>query len=135
MTRRSAKPRSIAFQLIVLFTLSAALLMACGLGVFYSIVVRHALAEDNAVLTDKMVALSTDLRENGPEAFARELRLHPAGEHTPYSIRMLDSQGRIVAETPGIDRLIPTQIFPTARALGEAVRNRHDYRTAAQLFS
>src|SRR5439155_19858023 len=135
MTRRSAKPRSIAFQLILLFTLAAALLLACGLAIFYSIVVRHALAEDNAVLTDKMVALSTDLRENGPEAFARELRVHPAGEHTPYSIRMLDSQGRIVAETPGMDRLIPIQIFPTAREPTAALRNRHDYRTAAKLFS
>ena len=135
MTRQAAKPRSIAFQLILLFTLAAALLLACGLGIFYSIVVRHALAEDNAVLTDKMFAVSADLRENGPEAFAGELRSHPAGEHTPYSIRMLDSQGRIVAETPGMDRLIPTQIFPTAREPEEAVRNRHDYRSAAKLFS
>src|SRR5262249_34731899 len=52
-----------------------------------------------------------------------------------YSIRMLDSQGRIVAETPGMDRLIPTKIFPTAREPREALRNRHDYRTAAKLFS
>ena len=118
MTRQSAKPRSIAFQLILLFTLAAGLLLACGLGIFYSIVVRHALAEDNAVLTDKMFALSSDLRENGPEAVARELRSHPAGEHTPYSIRMLDSEGRIVAETPGMDQSIPTQIFPTARRIG-----------------
>jgi two-component system, OmpR family, heavy metal sensor histidine kinase CusS len=135
MTRQAAKPRSIAFQLIVLFTLAAALLLACGLGIFYSIVVRHALAEDNAVLTDKMLALSTDLRENGPEAFAGELRAHPAGEHTPYSIRMLDSQGRTVAETPGMDRLTPTQIFPTAREPEDALRNRQDYRIAAKLFS
>ncbi len=42
------KPRSIAFQLILLFTLAAALLLASGLGIFYSIVVRHASAEDNA---------------------------------------------------------------------------------------
>ena len=70
MTREAAKPRSIAFQLILLFTLAAALLMACGLGIFYSIVVRHAFAEDNEVLADKLSAVSTDLRENGPEAFA-----------------------------------------------------------------
>jgi two-component system, OmpR family, heavy metal sensor histidine kinase CusS len=129
------KPRSIAFQLILFFTLAAALLLACGLGIFYSIVVRHALAEDNAVLADKMFALSADLRENGPEAFAGELRTHPTREHTPYSIRMLDSQGRIVAETPGMDRLIPTQIFPTAREPREALGDRHNHRAAAKLFS
>src|SRR5437763_6658495 len=129
------KPRSVAFQLILLFTLAAALLLACGLGVFYSIVVRHAFAEDNAVLADKMSALSADLRENGPEAFGEEVTAHRAGQHTPYWIRILDSQRRTVAETPGMDRLIPIQIFPAAREPAEALRGRNDYRTAAKLFS
>ena len=128
-------PRSIALQLILLFTLAAALLLAGGLGIFYSIVVHHAFAEDNAVLADKMSALSADLRENGPDVFAEELAAQRAAVHAPYSIRMLDPQGRIVAETAGMDRLIPTQIFPTAREPTEALRNRHDYRTAAKLFS
>src|SRR6266550_6047358 len=86
------KPRSIAFQLILLFTLAAALLLACGLGVFYSIVVRHAFAEDNAVLADKMSALSADLDENGAKAFAEELTAHRISEHTAYWIRMLNAE-------------------------------------------
>src|SRR5579884_670207 len=45
-----SKPRSIASQLILLFTLAAVLLVAFGLGIFYWLVVRHAFAEDNAVL-------------------------------------------------------------------------------------
>ena len=129
------RPRSIAFQLILLFTLAAALLLACGLGVFYSIVVRHAFAEDNAVLADKMFALSADLRENGPEVFGEEVTAHRAGQHTPYWIRILDSQGRAVAQTPEMDRLIPTQFFPVAREPVEAIRTRKDYRTAGKLFS
>jgi two-component system, OmpR family, heavy metal sensor histidine kinase CusS len=135
MTAQAAKPRSIAFQLILLFTLAAALLLASGLGIFYSIVVRHAFAEDNAVLADKLSAVNTDLRENGPDVFAEELAAHRVGEHTPYSIRMLDSQGRIVAETPGMDRLLPTQIFPAARELALALRTRKDYHGAAKQFS
>ncbi len=129
------KPRSIAFQLILLFTLAAALLLASGLGIFYSIVVRHASAEDNAVLADKLSAISTDLRENGPEMFAEELANVRAGGHTPYWIRMLDANGRTVAETLGMDRLIPAQTFPTARELSEALRNRTDYHGAAKQFS
>src|SRR6266700_561257 len=135
MFSRRTESRSIASQLIVLFTLAAALLLACGLGVFYSIVVRHAFAEDTAVLADKLSAVSTDLRENGPEVFAEELTAHRTGEHTPYWIRVLDSQRRTVAETPGMDRLIPIQIFPAAREPAEALNNRHDYRSAAKLFS
>ena len=129
------KPRSIAFQLILLFTLAAALLLAFGLGIFYSIVVRHASAEDNAVLADKLSAVSTDLRENGPEMFAEELANVRAEGHTPYWIRMLDANGRTVAETPGMDRLIPTQTFPSAREPSEALRNRTDYHDAAKQFS
>src|SRR6266699_6027475 len=94
MTREAARPRSIAFQLILLFTLAAALLLACGLGVFYSIVVRHAFAEDNAVLADKMSALSADLHENGAEAFAKELTARRVGEHPAYWIRMLNAEHR-----------------------------------------
>ena len=135
MFSKRPRPRSIATQLILLFTLAAALLLACGLGVFYSIVVRHAFAEDNAVLADKIFAVGTDLRENGPEVFAEELRANRAGGHTPYWIRMLDAKGRTLAETPGMDRLIPGQIFSTAGEPREALRNRHDYRTAAKLFS
>ena len=135
MTREAAKPRSIAFQLILLFTLAAALLLASGLGIFYSIVVRHASAEDNAVLADKLSAVSTDLRENGPEMFAEELAAVRAGGHTPYWTRMLDSNGRTVGETLGMDRLIPAQTFPTARELSEALRNRTDYYDAAKQFS
>src|SRR4029434_3354992 len=135
MTRHTGSPRSIAFQLIVLFTVAAALLLAFGLGIFYSIVVRHAFAEDNAVLADKMFAVSTDLRENGPEVFAEELTAHRAGEHTPYWIRILDAHGHTFAETSGMERLIPRDVFPTPREPSDAIRNRHDYRTAAKLFS
>ena len=65
MTASISKPRSIASQLILLFTLATVLLLVCGLGVFYSLVVRHAFAEDNAVLADKISALSADFHERG----------------------------------------------------------------------
>ena len=84
--------------------MAAGLLLACGLGIFYSIVVRHAVAEDNSVLADKMFALGTDLRENGPEILAEELTARRAGQHTPYWIRILDEQGRAIAETPQMDQ-------------------------------
>jgi two-component system heavy metal sensor histidine kinase CusS len=129
------KQRSIAFQLILLFTLAAGLLLACGLGIFYSIVVRHAFAEDNSVLADKMFALSTDLRENGPEMLAEEVTAHRAGQHTAYWIRILDSQGAVIAETPQMDRLVPPQIFPAGREPAEALRTRKDYPSSGKLFS
>ena len=135
MIGRMNKPRSIALQLILLFTLAAALLLACGLGVFYTIVIRHAFAEDNAVLADKMFAVSAALRENGPSALAAELTARHAGEHTTYWIRMLDPQGRTYAQTAGMDRLLPPQIFPPAQKSAATVGGPKNYRTGSKVFS
>lgn len=135
MFSKRTRPRSIASQLILLFTLATALLLACGLGVFYSLVVRHAFAEDNAVLADKISALSADLHESGPDIFAEELKGRHAGEQAAYWIRMLDSQGRTYAETPGMDRLLPPEIFPPPQKSESAVRDLKDYRRWSKLFS
>ena len=129
------RPRSIAFQLILLFTLAAALLLAFGLGLVYSIVTHHAFVEDNAVLADKVFVLAADLRENGPEVFGEEVMSHRAGQHTPYWIRILNSHGRAIGETPEMDRWIPAQTFPVPRGISEAIRTRKDYRNAEKLFS
>jgi two-component system, OmpR family, heavy metal sensor histidine kinase CusS len=129
------KPRSIALQLILLFTLAAGLLLACGLGVFYSIVVRNAFAEDNAVLADKMFAVSAALRENGPSALAAELTApRHAGEHTTYWIRILDPQGRTFAQTHGMDQLFPPEIFPPPQKSAATIGGLKDYRTGSKLF-
>src|SRR5438552_2611072 len=136
MFSKRTEPRSIASQLIVLFTLAATLLLSCGLGVFYWIVVRHAFAEDNAILADKISALSADFNESGPELFGEELKTRRAGNHAPYWIRVLDSEGHTVTETPGMDRLLPSNIFPpAAQRSGSPVRSPKDYRMGAKLFS
>ena len=135
MSTSSPKPGSIAAKLVLLFTLTATLLLSCGLGVFYWIAVRHAFTEDNAVLAGKISGLSADFRESGPEIFGEELRTHRAGEHAPYWMRVLDSGGRTVTETPGMDRLIPPDVFPPAQRSTSSIRNPKDYRTGAKLFS
>jgi two-component system heavy metal sensor histidine kinase CusS len=135
MSLKRTEPRSIAAKLVLLFTLTATLLLSCGLGVFYWIVVRHAFAEDNAVLADKISGLSADFRESGPGIFGAELRTHRAGERAPYWIRVLDSGGRTITETPGMDRLIPSDVFPPAQTSVTSIRNPKDYRRGAKLFS
>src|SRR5437667_8531065 len=135
MFSKRTERRSIAWQLILLFTVATSLLLACGLGVFYAIVVRHAFAEDNAVLADKVAALRADLHESGPNVFAEELKGRQAGEHTAYWIRMLDSQGRTYAETPGMSHLLPPEIFPPPQKSESAIRDLKDYRRGSKLFS
>ena len=135
MFLKHTEHRSIAWQLILLFTLATALLLVCGLGAFYAIVVRHAFAEDNAVLADKVAALRADLQETGADVFAEELKSRQTREHNAYWIRILDSQGRAYAETPGMDRSLPPEIFPPPQKSASTVGGPKNYRREAKLFS
>ncbi len=135
MSSKRTEPRSIASQLVLLFTLAATVLLTCGLGVFYWIVVRHAFAEDNAVLADKVSALSADFNEGGPKIFGEELQARHAGDHAPYWVRLLDSEGRTLTEMPGMDRILPPEVFPRAQGTTSPLRSPKDYRTGGKLFS
>src|SRR5947199_8106837 len=63
MLSNRAEPRSIATQLVLLFTICATLLLSCSLGVLYWIVVQHASEEDTAVLNDKVLAVQDTLKQ------------------------------------------------------------------------
>jgi two-component system heavy metal sensor histidine kinase CusS len=135
MSSKSTEPPSIAAQLVLLFTLTATLLLFCGLGVFYWIVIRHAFAEDNAVLADKISAVSADFNESGPELFNKELKAGRAGDHGPYWIRVLDSGGHTVTETPGMERFLPASVFPPAQKSTSSIGSSKDYRAGTKVFS
>ena len=135
MFSKRTKHSSIAWQLILLFTMATSLLLACGLGMFYAIVIRHAFAEDNAVLADKVAALRADLHESGPTRLAEELNGQNAGEHTAYWIRVLDPHARTYAETPGMDRSLPPEIFPPPQKSVLPVGGLKSYRRGPNLFS
>jgi two-component system heavy metal sensor histidine kinase CusS len=135
MFSKRTEPRSIATQLVLLFTLCAALLLSCSLGLFYWIVVRHAFEEDNAVLADKLAAIRTELKQpDGINTLAQELKSPRTGETAVYWIRILGPDGNIVTETPGMDRLLPLQVFPSPTSTSDP-RLPADYRIDRKLFS
>ena len=135
MFSKPAEPRSIASQLVILFTLAAAFLLCCGLGVLYWIFVQHAFEEDNAVLADKILALRADLdRAGDPKAFNEELKILHGGEHAAYWVRLIDAEGVAVAETPEMNAL-----FPSASSRSHQPKSSQwcpkDHRTGGKLFS
>jgi two-component system, OmpR family, heavy metal sensor histidine kinase CusS len=135
MPSKRTKPRSIASQLVFLFTTAAALLLFCGLAAFYWIVVQHAFEEDNRALSDKLIALRADFTKSaGSEALADQLKTLGAGARTGYWVRLVDSTGRTAAETRAMSELLPSSVFPAAQT-SSFVRNPKDYRTAGKLFS
>jgi len=136
MFSKSAEPRSIASQLVILFTLAAALLLCCGLGVLYWIFVRHAFEEDNAVLADKIFSLSADFNKAGdPKILNEELRILHAGERVAYWVRVTNSEAVSVAETPGMEALLPANIFPAPQKSNTAVGRPKDYRSGGKFFA
>jgi two-component system heavy metal sensor histidine kinase CusS len=136
MSSRRAEARSIASQLVVLFTLAAAFLLSCGLGALYWIVVRHAFEEDNEVLADKVAAIRADLNTaGGINVVTEELRNARPGDRNAYLVRVLDSANRTVAATPAMESLLPPSVFPAAVNLDTAKQKPSDFRTAGRLFS
>jgi two-component system heavy metal sensor histidine kinase CusS len=135
MFSKSTEPRSIASQLVLRFTLAATIMLSCGLGLLYVIVARHASEEDNVFLADKILALRSDLNKGDwQEVLANELRAPRANEHIAYWVRVVDSNGQTVAETPGMNRLLPATIFPPAETTSSALTPK-DYRTGGKLMS
>jgi two-component system heavy metal sensor histidine kinase CusS len=135
MSLRPTKPQSIASQLVLLFTLAAAVLLCTGLGLVYLLVVRHAFEEDNQFLNDKIDAVRADLKTAGwADQILAELKNHQAGEPTAYWIRIIDSTGQTVAETPGMAELLPARLF-SVHTVNSGLARPQDYRTDGKLFS
>jgi two-component system heavy metal sensor histidine kinase CusS len=136
MSSKHTEPRSIASQLVLLFTPGAALLLCCSLGLLYWIVLRHALAEDRAVLDDKILAVRADLSTaRGPNLLHEQVQTQRPGDRTVYWVRVMDSAGKVLAETPGMDRLLPVDVFPGARKASSAAAAPQTLRTDGRLFS
>jgi two-component system heavy metal sensor histidine kinase CusS len=133
--QRSSKPRSIASQLILLFTLAAAILLFCGLGAFYLIVVRHAFEEDNQFLADRVWALRGELSQSG--GLSRLSATLPGAGETAmeaYWVRVLTPNGEILAETPQMGAFLPPSVFPRPQPAPSSLDGRN-YRTRRKLFS
>lgn len=136
MSSKLTEPRSIASQLVVLFAVAAALLLFCGLGVLYWIVVRHAFEEDNEVLADRVSSLRADLeRAGGAAGLNEELKILRRGERVPYLVRIIDSSRQAVAQTPGMNRVLPVTSFPPPQTGVDAKWHAKKVRARDRLFS
>jgi two-component system, OmpR family, heavy metal sensor histidine kinase CusS len=129
------RPQSIASQLVLLFTLAAAFLLSCGLGVFYLIVVRHAFEEDNEFLADRLSALRGELSQAGGLGSLIATLRNPRGSKVEaYWVRVIDSKGDVVTETPKMSLLLPQSAFPEAPGKN-SIYHPKNYRVSQKLFS
>ena len=131
----STRPRSIASQLVLLFTLAAALLLFCGLGAFYLIVVRHAFEEDNEFLADRVSALEKELSQSGGLGrLTARLQGLPENAVEAYWVRVINPNGEIIAETPQMSAFLPPSVFPSPTGTPSPFSPKN-YRIGKKLFS
>ena len=132
MSSSRAEPRSISTQLVLLFTLSAALLLSCSLGILYWVVVRHAFEEDNIVLADKVDALENALQQGGLDALSPEIHETHGSEYA-FLVRVLDSSGATIKQTPGMETLLPANVFPPSAS--REIAAPIEYQKAGHVFA
>src|SRR5437868_7650549 len=135
MSSGRGNKRSIAGQLVLLFSVSAAVLLTSALGMCYWLVVRHGVEEDNAALSDKLALIRQDIRQSTPATAIGMQVATGAREHSTYWIRLLDGSGRLVTETPNMAGSLPQRVFsPPAHNANGPPRPRA-YRAGSHVFA
>src|SRR6266446_542802 len=105
---------SIAIRLVLFFTVAAALLLLLAMAAAYWTVVQHVVHDNDRYITEKLAAIRADIAADaGPASLSRELKIIRAADKT-YAVRVLDSAGHVVAESPRMHLTLPLEIFPTA---------------------
>jgi two-component system heavy metal sensor histidine kinase CusS len=78
----------------------------------YWVVIQHVSHDNDRYLRDKLVGIQADLAaDSGPQSLSQELKIIHVADKV-YAVRVLDSAGNIVAESPEMPRVLPVEIFP-----------------------
>jgi hypothetical protein len=109
---RRRRSWSIALRLVLLFTVAAALLLLLAMGAAYWTVVQHVVHDNDRYIPETLAAIRADIAvDAGPQSLSRELEIIRAADRT-YAVRVLDSAGHVVAESPRMGETLPINVFP-----------------------
>lgn len=111
---QAPRRRSIIIHLVVLYMLTSAVLLLGAMTAIYFAVERHIEDEDTGFLVDRLHTVRVKLQ--GGDAAMREVvtEFSPPGVGYPegHFIRVLDEEGNVLAEMPGMAALLPSTLFP-----------------------
>ena len=103
---------SIAFQLVLLFTIGAAGLVLFVVLAASLVVNQHVNHDNDRYIMDKLVAIQADMAaDSGAQSFSQELKIIHVADKV-YAVRVLDSAGNVVAESPDMPEVLPVEVFP-----------------------
>jgi two-component system, OmpR family, heavy metal sensor histidine kinase CusS len=92
-------------KLTLLYSVTAALFLFLVSGLLYWILLRELEKETNQFLSSKLQILQNTLRETPYDAEDLKEETENHGEYIQYYVRILDANGRILHETPGMSSL------------------------------
>lgn len=103
---------SITFQLVLIFTIGAGGLVLFTMVASYWVAIQRVNNDNDRYLMDKVTAIQADVAaDSGPQSLSQELKIiHMADK--AYAVRVLDSAGNIVAESPEMPQVLPVEVFP-----------------------
>ena len=115
--RPSARPLSLAARLTAWYGISAFVLIASATAFLYWALVTNLDREDDEFLADKIHILRSLLRDrpNDTRMLQEEVQWEPAArQYGQVFVRILDSSGASLMETPGMAEQLPVTVFPSA---------------------
>lgn len=110
-----ASRASLAARLTLWYALSAFLLILAATGYLYWALARNLDREDDGAMLDQIQILRILLRDHPEDSAAirQEVELESgARQHTQMFIRILGQEGRLFAQTPGMEERLPSDLFP-----------------------
>lgn len=113
------KPWSLALRLTIWYAGSAFVILLVATGILYWALVTTLDRQDDQFLVDEVHILH-DLLAERPEyvdAIRQEIEWEAVSrKYARVYVRLIGPEGRIVAETPGMNEMLPVEVFPDAVA-------------------
>lgn len=119
--QRKTRRWAMTTQLTLHYTICTCVLLLAASAVLYWAIQRSLRQDDAAFLAHKMQVLTLILSKQpfdrgGLEQEVRDEAQISARSRSPYWLRVLTDQGRLVTQTPGMGTLAPPALFPSPRA-------------------
>ena len=134
MSWKNARPSSpglsITARLIILFMAATVVILSLTMGILYWGLSESLYERSSHYLRDEVNILRAMLaRPDGLQEVKREIRMESGTlEYVAHYVRVMDRDGRVLLETPGMDRLIPIAAFPTPSGKEKRYGERAEWR-------
>ena len=105
---------SISTRLIILYTLTTLIVLGLANGFIYLILENDLQEQSQRRIAREIALLDSRLQtaENLAETVEATTTRHEASRNLRHYVRILDADGRVLVESPGMDYLIPFAAFP-----------------------